>query len=514
MCHGQPGRHHGGRLSLLAPLTWLFLFLGRTIVASASAKSRDSSAFHGHFCQGMAAALAAIPFERSKDGGLGGFKIVQEFVDEAVNNLTLASRLRPHSADARAVLGIVQSALLGLDEFVSADTNLNAALSLEPTNYLALVSLGVLRNDIKALRRATRHSPTRAEAWLALGSELNVQTEKNQTEAFAALRRAVALRPDSRHLINAAGVRMRLLGRDDAAAQLFNDATAAGLWHDALQRPSFIFWPGFRSEPLLGEALESRCSWCRFAREATEQAILEFNLAAEFRNVRHNYPPQLDRLEYSPSYWVQRCDGGGRPCTYRFTIQDLPERGEGGWAEYTVWDPRRHVSSTCFHQVFPGLCALATGLRKKNVPLTRVCLTEVYPPFTRIPRHHSPQPGRLRLLCPLDVAAGSVSRLIFPGVAELRYGSDDAGRCFWFDESFEHYLEFEGQGPRASIVIDVPHPDLVDRTPPLQPDLEAPEGEFVWSLLWRPLAELAMAYGLKGRPQVPLGRNRSTWSTF
>merc|ERR1719235_2609480 len=93
--------------------------------------------------------------------------------------------------------------------------------------------------------------------------------------------------------------------------------------------------------------------------------------------------------------------------------------------------------------------------------MIRVTVTEVHPPKTHIPRHSSPQQGRLRLLCPLVVPHGSVSRLVFPGHGEKVYETAQEGACWWFDESFEHELLYEGAAPRASLIIDVPHPSLL-----------------------------------------------------
>merc|ERR1712046_158607 len=162
-------------------------------------------------------------------------------------------------------------------------------------------------------------------------------------------------------------------------------------------------------------------------------------------------------------------------CSYNFNMVDVPESGTGSWMEYSIWDPRRHNPAKCIGGHFPRMCDLVQVLLVRKVPLTRVSVSEVLPPYTRIPRHHSPQQGRIRLICPLEVAEGSSSRLIFPRVAEIVYGSSDHGKCWWFDESWEHEMIYEGDVSRASLVVDVPHPALIMREVPLMPELGPPD---------------------------------------
>uniref|UniRef100_A0A7S0FWT4 Aspartyl/asparaginy/proline hydroxylase domain-containing protein n=1 Tax=Pyrodinium bahamense TaxID=73915 RepID=A0A7S0FWT4_9DINO len=247
-----------------------------------------------------------------------------------------------------------------------------------------------------------------------------------------------------------------------------------------------------RSAPLPGKGLERSWSWCRRARAAVEAAI--GSVAEEFGRARQEHLPQADNKGSGLSYFVQVCEPGDS-CNYRFTVMDPPGRGRGRWAEYTVWDPHRFEHGFCAIWAFPRACELVAALLAFGVPLTRLSVTEVYPPETHIPRHHSPQQGRLRLLCPLEVAEGSSSRLVFPGEAELAYGAADRGRCWWFDESFEHELFYEGEAPRASLILDAPHPALVGSSPPLEPELGPPDVDERWPLLWTALAELAEELG-------------------
>ena len=194
----------------------------------------------------------------------------------------------------------------------------------------------------------------------------------------------------------------------------------------------------------------------------------------EFRSTR-NLPEAVRKDNY---YRVQDCNDEGK-CT-----ESLRGEGRGRWLEWPIWDLSRHYHTEC-NRWFPSACDLTNMLLQKGVPIVQMKITEVYPPVTNIPRHSSATQGRLRLVCPLDVSKGSTSRLIFPGHTEISYGSEDEGRCIWFDESFEHELRYTGTGPRASLIIDVPHPALRDFSSTALLELEAPDMPKNWHLLHR-----------------------------
>eukprot|EP00747_Dinoflagellata_sp_TGD_P070143 gnl/TRDRNA2_/TRDRNA2_156457_c1_seq1.p1 gnl/TRDRNA2_/TRDRNA2_156457_c1~~gnl/TRDRNA2_/TRDRNA2_156457_c1_seq1.p1 ORF type:complete len:388 (-),score=55.01 gnl/TRDRNA2_/TRDRNA2_156457_c1_seq1:52-1149(-) len=94
---------------------------------------------------------------------------------------------------------------------------------------------------------------------------------------------------------------------------------------------------------------------------------------------------------------------------------------------------------------------------RMQLKILRATVSVVYPPRTVIRLHHHPVQGRIRLYCPLLVPAGSTSLLHFPGrdTHDMLGGADS---CSWFDESFEHTLLYEGNAPRAALLVDVVHP--------------------------------------------------------
>eukprot|EP00929_Paragymnodinium_shiwhaense_P009153 TRINITY_DN113200_c0_g1_i2.p1 TRINITY_DN113200_c0_g1~~TRINITY_DN113200_c0_g1_i2.p1 ORF type:complete len:502 (+),score=93.26 TRINITY_DN113200_c0_g1_i2:67-1572(+) len=446
---------------------------------------------------GLAFALSAMEFNRSMLSGLGSFFVNPLTLNDAVEMITKAVELRPQHVDAVALLG----ALVGVfgKDARTAMKHFTRVLEFEPCHYQTHLGLGLLWFNLEHLKAAVSCHPGRAEGWLAFGTA----NAADPAQAKVALLQAIRLRPRSRRVVGLAGTSLRRLGAEESANEIFADATARGLWHHELQRPRAIFWPGLRSSkpsPMPGKEIEERWPLYRQAREAAEKAIKAFSLAGEFQKARDMQPPQ-EGSATSLSYWVQQCDDeSDKECRFHFDMIDLPSRARGRWAEYTIWDPRRHDAAGCSSGMFPGACELLHALVLAGFPVSRVGVTEVHPPRTLIPRHHSPQQGRLRLTCPLLVPSGSVSRLAFGRTAELLYSSKDVGECWWIDESFEHELEYEGDQPRATLVIDAPHPALVipeqADAPPLWPQLGAPDIDSPWSYLWTAFAEMAPTFGM------------------
>eukprot|EP00747_Dinoflagellata_sp_TGD_P179794 gnl/TRDRNA2_/TRDRNA2_31181_c0_seq1.p1 gnl/TRDRNA2_/TRDRNA2_31181_c0~~gnl/TRDRNA2_/TRDRNA2_31181_c0_seq1.p1 ORF type:complete len:526 (-),score=74.41 gnl/TRDRNA2_/TRDRNA2_31181_c0_seq1:3-1580(-) len=488
------------------PLLWAVPVLIRGVSADVAANVRSTGSFREAFRRGLAALLRATPFDRSALGGLGGFSVDVEAVLTAVAALESAVTRRQDSVDAIVALAIASGIFADYQE--RAEDLLVLALKLKPGHYVALLTLGLLRADIYLLTVAVQLNPKGVEAWLAFGSAkthkvvtspvADASAQDAAQDAEHAFRQAVSLRPDSRHVLALAGQGLRRIGLGSLADDVFQAAAARGIWHHPLQRPRAVFWPGLRSAPLPGSSLEAEWPWCRRVRLQLQLLIPQLRLQEEFENARTNKPPQ-EYHEGAHSYWVQQCASPGANCAIRgLNLLDHPGRAEGQWAEYTIWDPLRHASEECAWDQFPNACSVVTSLREQKVPTTRLSITEVYPPRTYIPRHHSPQQGRLRLLCPLAVPANSYSRLVFPGAAEMAYSSEQQGECQWFDESFEHELHYEGEGPRASLVLDLPHPALLDLSPErrIEPLLEAPSLPEHWNFLYGPVLAMARHLGL------------------
>jgi len=446
--------------------------------------------------KGLSAALRATPFDRSELGGLGRFRIDADAAEEARASLEAAARLRPADARACAALGAVLASFSSLDR-VAVEVPLTEALAVDPRSYLALLALGLLRGDVALLRRAAREHPASSgEAWLAIGAALSDSEDGDRevinADAASAFRLAIGLKPSSRQTLGYAGEGLRRLGFEKEASQIFEDAVEAGVWHHPLQRPKYAFWPKLKSTPLPQQVLEADFPWCRAARETVETALVTQGFRKEFEAARLVFSPTASNS--GVSYWNLNC-AENTTCALR--TLGLGDHGFGRWAEYTIWDPTRHEPSFCVTDGFPKMCALTMRLRTGGVPMTRLSVTEVYPPWTYIPKHSSPQQGRLRLLCPLVVPRGSKSRLIFPGHTEATYTTQNhEGACFWFDESFEHEMHYRGPSPRASLLLDMPHPALLaDGASELDLEVEAPSLPRFWDLLRGPVAAIASTLG-------------------
>merc|ERR1712194_5113 len=104
-----------------------------------------------------------------------------------------------------------------------------------------------------------------------------------------------------------------------------------------------------------------------------------------------------------------------------------------------------------------------------GVKLLRAAVSIVFPNETIIPRHGSPQQGRLRMHCPLFVPEGAqavlhVGKHLASFQEELSRIPEGKGipfregECFWFDESFDHTVFYTGVAPRVTFVMDVFHP--------------------------------------------------------
>ncbi|CAK0805568.1 unnamed protein product [Prorocentrum cordatum] len=461
---------------------------------------------------GVETALRAVPFDREAQGGLGAFNVDWAVAHDGRVSLAAAVRAKPTDVRARAAYGAFLAAFTENDSASAAE--LTAALAIEPDNYMALLALGLLQGNVHALEEAARLHPEQAEPLLAIGSHAGPGSSGlvSVAEGAAALRRAISVRPRSRLVVGLAGEGLRRLGFEEEAAQAFKLAVERGVWHHPLQRPKHAFWPALPSDVLdPGALLESMCPSCREARSYVEAALRQEALRDEFQIAR-----LTEQLEHSGvGYWIHSCE---KNSTCSLEGLGMIDHGSGSWAEYTIWDPARHDPAMCFWDTFPKMCKLVGHLRGSGLPMTRLGVSEVHPPRTYIPRHSSPQQGRFRLQCPLVVPLGSKSRLIFRGHHEIAYGSSRAGDCFWFDESFEHEVDYRGRSARASLLLDVPHPALLAELRRLRDpsedngsrlltlELEAPSSPRYWALLWGPMAALARQLGLHAAlPQTQAG---------
>lgn len=82
------------------------------------------------------------------------------------------------------------------------------------------------------------------------------------------------------------------------------------------------------------------------------------------------------------------------------------------------------------------------------------CFFSALPPGARIEPHFGPANLRLRVHLPLIVPDGCTFRI----ADETRAWK--VGKCFVFDDTFEHEVVHDGQDERVVLLLDVWHPDL------------------------------------------------------
>ena len=77
-------------------------------------------------------------------------------------------------------------------------------------------------------------------------------------------------------------------------------------------------------------------------------------------------------------------------------------------------------------------------------------------PGSHINAHNGPTNKKMRLHLPLVGVEGSRMRV---GDEEIK---PEAGKCFVFDDSFNHEAWHEGESTRIVLILDFWHPDLTD----------------------------------------------------
>lgn len=273
-------------------------------------------------------------------------------------------------------------------------------------------------------------------------------------EGRALLLQAAAACPSDARVQDEVGEGLRLLQEPLAALALFARAARRGLWHHPLQRVLEDFQPKLRSARLLGPIAMEELPELREMLDAVNGNWATFR--AEFLQARQR--PESGFVQ------LQQCPIGER-CWQR----SPPRWRAGSWSHYYV-APTEPVSAygewfwdgdsrKCNWAGYPKLCALLMQLRRGGFEVTQVAITQVQGPRTHIPAHRSQQ-WRLRLVCPLVVPRNSTSLLRFPGFGVQPFR---AGQCWWFDESYEHELIYQGPSFRAALILDLRHPGLDGR---------------------------------------------------
>lgn len=261
------------------------------------------------------------------------------------------------------------------------------------------------------------------------------------------LLQAAKVCPEEAVLLDEVGEGLRLLGEPAAALALFVRAVRRGVWRHPLQRALLaeedLFLP---SEPFLGPAalaempeLQRLLRYVQRRLPAYREEFLRAKRSSEFIDTR-----------------VHTACAPGERCWGPVAFPSLARWYEGHWRHHYI--ATQNPLEVCNDLSFPLLCSsmrnFLTSPEGRSVFMMQVAVTEVDGPSCHVPLHRSRVQERLRMMCPLSVPPNSSSVLRFPGFADRRF---QAGRCWWFDESFEHEMRHKG-GTRSALVFDVVHP--------------------------------------------------------
>eukprot|EP00928_Gymnodinium_smaydae_P054655 TRINITY_DN38384_c0_g1_i1.p1 TRINITY_DN38384_c0_g1~~TRINITY_DN38384_c0_g1_i1.p1 ORF type:complete len:709 (+),score=63.71 TRINITY_DN38384_c0_g1_i1:42-2168(+) len=325
---------------------------------------------------------------------------------------------------------------------------------LVAASFAATSTVGLTEDFVDA--RACKSS---SQAWAALEKAkallLDLPNEGGSSpEARDLIMKAVRTCPNDPAVLNEAGEGLRWLLEPQAALALFASATNRGVWRHPLQRIVNGFKPDLRSAAVLRQDAFEELPELRTILDEVQGKWKQFR--DEFVIARRKFHSNVRQ--------IQTCAVGTR-------CGQGPRWREGTWLHYYIAPTEQMYTNgpwlwtgdeeKCNWRGFPKLCAQLIKLRRDGFEVTQVAVSEVLGPRTHIPVHGSEQ-WRLRLMCPLVVPPNSTSLLIFPG-----YGAEmfEAGKCWWFDESYEHELFYEGSSFRAALLIDLKHPGLDGRAP-------------------------------------------------
>jgi aspartate beta-hydroxylase len=126
----------------------------------------------------------------------------------------------------------------------------------------------------------------------------------------------------------------------------------------------------------------------------------------------------------------------------------------GKWHQLMLWDRGRRFDRAC--DMFPATAALLAGIPEAADLGNGFVMISWTQPGTWITPHCGPTNSKARAhFCIRDDEQ-----------ARIRVGGEvrswEQGKCFVFDDSFEHEVWHEGDRPRVVLIVDTPNPYLVD----------------------------------------------------
>jgi hypothetical protein len=126
----------------------------------------------------------------------------------------------------------------------------------------------------------------------------------------------------------------------------------------------------------------------------------------------------------------------------------------GKWNQLMLWDRGRRFDRAC--HMFPATSALIAEIPEAADFGNGFVMLSWTQPGTWITPHCGPTNSKARThFC---IRADKKARIRVGNEAR----SWEEGKCFVFDDSFEHEVWHEGDGPRVVLIVDTPNPYLVD----------------------------------------------------
>ncbi|GIJ21069.1 aspartyl/asparaginyl beta-hydroxylase domain-containing protein [Micromonospora lutea] len=206
-------------------------------------------------------------------------------------------------------------------------------------------------------------------------------------------------------------------GADEDAQRCAELAVAQGVWRDPQQRPVH-YLPSLEPRPVY----DADAMWfCAYLEE--------------------HYPmirAELDRVT--------------EPGESGFLPVEEPLLRAGRWEQVTLYEGGQRFDDACAR--FPVTASIIEGIPEATSAGTGVVTLSWLYPGTHIMPHCGGSNARLRVHLGLRVGGGERMRV---GTETLTW---EEGRCFVFDDSFEHEVWHDGDQPRVVLLMDVAHPQL------------------------------------------------------
>lgn len=310
-------------------------------------------------------------------------------------------------------------------------------LSREPYKPLAM-------SAVDAFQRAAALAPASEDVWLKLAAVLvrSRAAADDPVLMVSVLQNAVAAYPTSPRALQQLVSVLQWQGRPTEADAVTKDAVAAGVWRLPLQRPA-RFERELRAKPFWRheEVAPGLCERLRGAHDAIDAELEELlrispNALRQKRNAAGACGPQDEGLHSPNSTWLT--------CELMQRCRKVAAIGDGGdWAAGASL-PRK----TCAALLLDGSATTSDGPSVLNARFS------VLHGGAHVRPHTGTSNRRLVLHYGVRVPDGVWLR------SGRRWAQFKQRECLTFDDSFEHEVRHLGSQPRATLVVQLLHPQL------------------------------------------------------